>query len=218
MATLKVLDSSGKEKGTVTVASVDTKRSVLHRAVVAEEANSRQGTQKAKTRAEVRGGGRKPYRQKKTGRARQGSIRSPQYAHGGVVFAPRPRDYEKRLNRKERRLALRSAFSARAEDGSLVVVERIAFQEPKTKEAAALLKNVGADASRVLVILPSYDQTALKAFRNLPNVEVRTAPTKKKEGVENSAKSQPFSTRDLLVARKIVVAKDALAAIEEAWS
>ncbi len=217
MTTVKIVDSKGKEKGSVDLqVSADVKQSVLHRAVVAEEANKRQGTQKAKTRAEVRGGGRKPYRQKKTGRSRQGSIRSPLHRKGGVVFAPVPRDYDKKVNRKERRLALQTALATQADAGKLIVVDKIEFSEPKTKDAVALLTAVGANSRRVLVILPAYDEIALKAFRNLPNVEVRTAPIRAKEG--EPVRSQGFSTRDLLVAHQIVVAKDALTAIQEAWA
>lgn len=217
MATIRVLDSQGKEKGSVELKSLaEPKPSVLHRVVVAEEANARQGTQKAKTRAEVRGGGRKPYRQKKTGRARQGSIRAPHYRKGGVVFAPVPRDYGKKVNKKERRLAMRAALTAQAEAGNVIVVDKIEFEAPKTKMASALLKAVGADAARVLVILSRHDETCVKAFRNLQNVVVRTAPAKSNQ--EREGRSQGFSTRDLLVAHRIVMAKDALDAIQEAWS
>lgn len=189
-----------------------------HRTVVAEEANSRQGTQKAKTRAEVRGGGRKPYKQKKTGNARQGTIRAPHYAHGGVALAVAPRDYSKKVNRKERRAAILAALSAHIEAGNVSVVDSISFGEPKTKDAQALLAALGLkDQRRVLVVLPEYDEVALKSFRNLPNVTVRTAPasvTKDGEAVKTAA----FSTRDLLVAHKIVVAQGALARIEEVWA
>lgn len=217
MATLKVIDAKGKEKGSVEVKSSEAKNSVLHRAVVAEEANKRQGTQKAKTRAEVRGGGRKPYKQKKTGRARQGTVSAPHYAHGGVAFAPVPRDYEKKVNRKERRLALQTAFSLKAEAGDVIVVEKIEVKTPKTKDAVAMLKAWGADVRRVLVIVQEYDEALVKSFRNLSNVEVRTAPARIKGDLEGP-KTQAFSTRDLLVAHKVVVAKDALTAIEEAWA
>ncbi|MBL1148810.1 MAG: 50S ribosomal protein L4 [Armatimonadetes bacterium] len=221
MASLKILDSSGKQKGEVAVndaLSTVSKLSVIHRAVVAEQANRRQGTQKVKTRAEVSGGGRKPYRQKKTGRARQGSIRAPHYAHGGVVFAPQPRSYEKKVNRKERRLAIQSAFAAKLNDDAIIVVDKISFSEPKTKSAVELLSKVGAaDAKRVLVILPAYDEVAFKSFRNLPNVEVRTAPAAVKDG-DDPVKTQGFSARDLMVAHKIVIAEDALKAIQEVWA
>lgn len=196
------------------LASVKPKTSVLHRAVVAEEANSRQGTQSAKTRSETRGGGRKPYKQKKTGRARQGSIRSPQYAHGGMAFAVKPRDYDKKVNRKERRTAILGALNLKIEEGAVSVTDSIVFTEPKTKQAVELLKALGvADAKRVLVILPAVDDKTYKCFRNLPNVVVKTAPSSDKE-----VKTDVFSARDLLVAHKIVVAKDAMKRIEEVWA
>lgn len=218
MAKVKIVDTKGKEKGDVELGlSADVSPSVLHRVVVAEEANNRQGTQKAKTRAEVRGGGRKPYRQKKTGRSRQGSIRSPLHRKGGVVFAPVPRDYSKKVNRKERRLALQAAFATQADQGKVIVVDKIQFDQPKTKSAVELLNAIGATARRVLVILPAYDEVALKAFRNLRHVEVRTAPCKTTKDGEQ-AKAQGFSTRDVLVAHQVVVSKDAMEVIKEAWS
>lgn len=190
----------------------------IHRTVVAEEANKRQGTQAAKTRSEVRGGGRKPYKQKKTGNARQGSTRAPHYAHGGMALAVKPRDYEKKVNRKERRAAILGAFSAHLQAGNVSVVEKIAFDEPKTKQATDFLKTLGLeDQRRVLVILPAYDEVTYKCFRNLGNVEVRTAPAVAKEG-EDAVKTAVFSTRDLLVARKIVVAQEALSRIQEVWA
>lgn len=219
MASLKVLDKAGKSVGEVKlgdrVADATVNTPLLHRAVVSEEANNRQGTQKAKTRAEVRGGGRKPYRQKKTGRARQGTVSAPHYHHGGVAFAPVPRDYSKKVNRKERRKAIITALSARVTSGDVIVVDKIEFKKPKTKDAIAMLKAVGAgDAKRVLVILESCDDAAYKSFRNIPNIKIRTAPVRG----EGSAQTQGFSTRDLLVAHKIVAAKGAIEAIEEAWA
>jgi large subunit ribosomal protein L4 len=190
----------------------------IHRTVVAEEANKRQGTQEAKTRSEVRGGGRKPYKQKKTGNARQGSIRAPHYAHGGMALAVKPRDYEKKVNRKERRAAILASLSAHIQAGNVSVVEKIAFAEPKTKHATDLLKSLGLENQRrVLVILPGYDEVTYKCFRNLENVEVRTAPAAVKEG-EEAVKTAVFSTRDLLVARKVVVAQEALSRIQEVWA
>ena len=189
----------------------------LHRTVVAEEANRRQGTQSAKTRSEVRGGGRKPYKQKKTGNARQGSTRSPHYTHGGMAMAVKPRDYEKKVNRKERRAAILGALSAHLEAGNVNVVESISFSEAKTRQASDLLKSLGLENQRrVLVILPAYDETTYKCFRNLPNVEVRTAPASVVEGAE-AVKTAVFSTRDLMVARKIVVAQEAFSRIQEVW-
>ncbi|HWP31709.1 MAG TPA: 50S ribosomal protein L4 [Fimbriimonadales bacterium] len=218
---LKVLDSKGKEKGEITLGEAFAKSTpnkwLLHRVVVAEEANQRQGTHKVLTRAEVRGGGRKPWRQKKTGRARQGSIRAPHWRHGGVVHGPVVRSYAQKINKKEKRLALQEAFVAKVNSNDVVVVDEIRFEEPKTKKAVELLNNVGVNGARTLVILPEYDEMALLSFRNLPNVEVRTAPARPDEK-GNAPRTQAFSTRDLLVARKIVVAKEALSRIQEAWS
>lgn len=188
--------------------------STVHRTVVAEEANKRQGTQKAKTRSEVRGGGRKPYKQKKTGNARQGTIRAPHYAHGGMALAVEPRDYEKKVNRKERRAAILTAFAAQIEAGNVMIADSVAFATPKTKQAHDFLKVHGLDTvRRVLIILPAHDDATHKSFRNIPNVTVRTAPTANKE-----EKAQAFSTRDVLVAHKILIAKDALAKVEEVWA
>jgi len=216
--TLEVKGKDGKAAGKVEVseklADASASQTTLHRAVVAEEANKRQGTQKAKTRSEVRGGGRKPYKQKKTGNARQGTIRAPHYAHGGMALAVEPRDYGKKVNKKERRAAILTAFAAHIEAGNVTVVETLTFAEPKTKQAHDLLKAHGlSDVRRVLVVLPAYDATTYKSFRNIPNVTVRTAP-----GATQDDKSQAFSVRDVLVAHKILIAKDALAKIEEVWA
>ncbi len=218
MTNLEVKSKDGKKVGTHAVSeaitSVNPAVSVVHRAVVAEEANSRQGTQSAKTRAEVRGGGRKPYKQKKTGNARQGTVSAPHYAHGGMAFAVKPRDYEKKLNKKERRLAILGALSAKIDAGDVLVADAISFTESKTKQAVDLLKGMGVDGERrILVILPAVDLVTYKSFRNLPNVVVKTAPA-----TEKDAKTDVFSARDLLVAHKIVVAQDALKKIEEVWA
>lgn len=219
MASIEVKSKEGKKVGSHEINENLSKATVspvtLHRTVVAEEANSRQGTQKAKTRSETRGGGRKPYKQKKTGRARQGSIRSPQYAHGGMALAVEPRDYEKKVNRKERRAAILAAFADRLEGGDVVVADKIVFAEPKTSQALAMLTALGLEGyRRVLVVLPEYDQVTYRSFRNLPNVTVRTAPGKAGE----EAKSAAFSTRDIMVAHKVLIAKDALKKIEEVWA
>ena len=219
MAELNVISVTGKKAGKVTISAAITdapaKATSIHRTVVAEEANKRQGTQSAKTRSEVRGGGKKPYKQKKTGNARQGTTRAPHYAHGGVAMAVKPRDYDKKVNRRERRAAILASLSAHIEAGNVSVVDAIAFAEPKTKSAVEVLAAVGlVDQRRVLVILPAYDAITYKSFRNLPNVTVRTAPT----AGTTDAKTAVFSTRDLLVAHKIVIAQEALAKIEEVWS
>jgi len=219
MADIKIVRPDGKDAGTYNVgeklANATAKLVTTHRAVVAEEANSRQGTQKTKTRSETRGGGRKPYKQKKTGNARQGSIRAPHYAHGGMALALTPRDYDKKVNRKEKRAAILGALSAHIEAGNVTVVETIAFAAPKTKDAVALLAAAGIakEQRRVLVILPQVDDATYRSFRNLPNVEVRTAPS-----TEQGAKTNAPSTRDLLLAQKIVIAREALARIEEVWA
>ncbi len=204
----------GKVKLGAKIVEAAASPSTLHRTVVAEEANARQGTQKTKTRSEVRGGGRKPYKQKKTGNARQGTIRAPHYAHGGMALALTPRDYDKKVNRKERRAAILTAFAAQIDAGNVTVADTLTFTEAKTKQAHDLLKAHGlSDVRRVLVVLPAYDEASYKSFRNIKNVTVRTAPTAVKE-----EKAQSFSTRDVLVAHKILIAKDALAKVEEVWA
>jgi large subunit ribosomal protein L4 len=222
MAALEIQDIKGKKVGSHELASalttISASHTSIHRAVVAEEANKRQGTQSAKTRSEVRGGGRKPYKQKKTGNARQGTIRAPHYAHGGMAMAVKPRDYTKRINKQERRASILSAFAMHLEAGNVSIVDKVVFAEPKTKDATAFLKALGlGEVRRVLLILPAYDEVILKSFRNLDNVVVRTAPASIKAG-EEGVKTQAFSTRDVLVAHKVIVAKDALAAIEEVWA
>ena len=159
-STIEIKTKEGKSAGKHTLGAALSEASsntaVLHRAIVAEEANKRQGTQAAKTRSEVRGGGRKPYKQKKTGNARQGSIRAPHYAHGGMALAVKPRSYEKQLNKKERRAAILGALSAKIEAGDATVVDGLVFSEARTKQALEFLKNVGlGEARKVLVVLAS---------------------------------------------------------------
>jgi large subunit ribosomal protein L4 len=222
MSTLDVTRKDGKSAGTVELSeklkSAPARMVSIHRTIVAEEANKRQGTQSARTRSETRGGGRKPYKQKKTGNARQGSTRSPHYAHGAMALAVKPRDYEKKVNRKERRAAIVSALSAHLEAGNVQVVESLVFPEPKTRQAVELLAAHGLTGERrVLVILTEYDEVTYKCFRNLPNVTVRTAPVSSK-GEEAASKTAVFSARDVLVSKKIVIAKDALVRIQELWA
>jgi large subunit ribosomal protein L4 len=217
MANIEIKNKEGKKAGQHTlseaISGATTSATVLHRTVVAEEANKRQGTQSAKTRSEVRGGGRKPYKQKKTGNARQGTTRAPHYAHGGMAFAVKPRDYEKKVNRKERRAAILSALATQFESGNVTIVEGIVFSEARTKQAITMLKNLQLEgARRVLVVLPAHDEVTYKCFRNLPNVTVRTAPG------NDGGKTAVFSARDLMVAQNIVLDKDALAKIEEVWA
>ena len=222
MASIEIKDKNGKKVGThevsKAIAEANPSVSTVHRTVVAEEANKRQGTQKTKTRSEARGGGRKPYKQKKTGNARQGTIRAPHYAHGGMALALTPRDYEKKVNKKERRAAILGALNQKVQSGDLVVAEAIAFAEPKTKSAQEFLKAVGLLGQRgLLIVLPQYDEVTYKCFRNIPNVTVRTAPASS-AGKTEAAKTSAFSTRDVLVAHKVLIAKDALAKIEEVWA
>lgn len=218
MANLEVINDKGKKVGTHDlskgISEARPTETVIHRTVVAEEANKRQGTQSAKTRSEVKGGGKKPYKQKKTGNARQGTTRAPHYAHGGMALAVKPRSYEKQVNKKERRAAILGALNQQIEAGNVSIAESIVFSTPKTKQATDLLKAFGlAEARRVLVVLPAYDETTFKSFRNLPNVVVKTAPS-----TEDGAKTDVFSARDLLVAHKIVVVQDAMKKIEEVWA
>ena len=217
MAKFDVTGKDGKKAGTIEVPGIEGRKiakSLVHRAVVAEEANSRQGTQSAKTRSEVKGGGRKPYKQKKTGNARQGTTRAPQYAHGGMALAVKPRDYDKKINKKERRAAIISAWQTKLSAGDVFVTDSIKFTTAKTKDALALLKLAGfSSVRRVLVVLPAHDETTYKCFRNLQNIEVRTAPT-----ADSESKTAVFSARDVAVAHKIIIAKDALTQIEEVWA
>lgn len=215
MADLEIFDNKGKSVGkhklAEPIASLEVAGSVVHRTVVAEQANARQGTQSAKTRSEARGGGRKPYKQKKTGNARQGTIRAPHYAHGGMALAVKPRDYTKKVNKKERRLATIAAFSAKANAGDIVVTKDWAPAAPKTKDAQTLINALGLTATkRILFVIAENNDAVVKSFRNIPGVEVRTAPSR-------DGKAAAFSTRDLLVAHKIVLTESAMKKTEEAW-
>lgn len=221
MANYEVKGKDGSVVGTgelsARIADAVASHTTIHRAVVAEEANKRQGTQSAKTRSETRGGGRKPYKQKKTGNARQGTIRAPHYAHGGMALAVKPRDYTKKVNKQERRAAILTALSAHFDAGNVIVVDNVDFAEAKTKVAVEMLRALGVgDVKRVLVILPQVDDLATRAFRNLQNVVLRTAPASKEDS--ETIKTQAFSARDVLVAHKIVIAQDALARVESVWS
>lgn len=168
---------------------------LMHQAVVNEATNSRQDTRDTKTRAEVAGGGRKPYRQKGTGRARQGTISAPHYRHGGIVFGPHPRDLSSKLPKKARRAALASALSTKAADDAILVLDSLTMDTHSTKTAASLLKTLGV-TGKALVVLPETDLTIYKSFRNIPGVTVRVAPA--------------FSVRDVLDAERIVITQGAL--------
>ncbi|MEN6358206.1 MAG: 50S ribosomal protein L4 [Armatimonadota bacterium] len=176
---------------------------LMHQAVVGEQANMRQGTADTKSRSEVSGGGAKPYRQKGTGRARQGSIRAPHYYHGGVVFGPGPRSYRKAMPKKMRRGALRSALSARVADDALVVIDEIKLDGISTKKMAAFLDDVGA-TRRALVVIDGLSNEILLSSRNIPGVELRVAPC--------------VSVRDILNADKIIMTRAAVAKLEEVFA
>ena len=207
MSTIKVFDMAGKETGSVELSDaifgIEPNMSVVHEVVKNHLANCRQGTQSALTRAEVSGGGRKPWRQKGTGRARQGSTRAPQWTHGGIVFAPKPRSYSYVLNKKVKRLALKSVLSAKVADGELIVVDKIEMGEIKTKTFRQFLDAVKADGKTV-VVTPEVNANVVKSARNLPGVV--TAPAKL------------INVYDLVNAKYLVVDKDALAVIEEVFA
>ena len=175
MATIEIKDASGRATGnaelSATVFGIEPNVPVMHQVVRAQRASWRQGTHDSKTRGQVRGGGKKPWRQKGTGRARQGTIRAPQWAGGGVVFGPHPRSYAFRVNNKEVKLAMRSALSAKLADGQLHIVSDFGFAEPKTKEAVAALKALGLEG-RVTIVVANDDVNTYLAFRNLPQVNV----------------------------------------------
>jgi len=198
---------SGQEVGEVTLSDavfgIEPNESVVHDVVKNHLANCRQGTQSALTRAEVSGGGVKPWRQKGTGRARQGSTRAPQWTHGGVVFAPKPRDYSYTLNKKVRRLALKSVLSAKAAEGNIVVIDEIKVNEPKTAAFKKFLKAVDADC-KVLVVTAEKDELVIKSARNIPGVTTTFAAL--------------INTYDVLNARKFVVDQAALTRIEEVFA
>ena len=206
MANVTVFNMEGNEVGTMelndAVFGVEINEHLVHLAVVRQLANKRQGTQKAKTRSEVSGGGRKPWRQKGTGHARQGSIRAPQWTGGGVVFAPVPRDYEVKMNKKERRAALKSALTSKVQDNKLVVVDSLTLAEAKTKEMQKVLTNLKAD--KALVITAADDQNVVIAARNIADVQTATVNT--------------MNVYDVMKHNTVVVTKDAVASIEEVYA
>ena len=207
MLKTNVYDMSGKLVGEIelseAVFGITPNQSVVHDVVKNHLANKRQGTQSALTRAEVSGGGRKPWRQKGTGRARQGSTRAPQWTHGGIVFAPKPRDYSYTLNKKSRRLALKSALSAKAAELNVVVIDSIKMEAPKTAEFAKFLAAVGCDC-KTLVVTAAPDATVVKSGRNIPGCEITFANL--------------INVYDIVNAKKLVVDQAALATIEEVFA
>ena len=206
MANVSVYNIEGNEVGTLelndSVFGVEVNEHLVHLAVVAQLANKRQGTQKAKTRSEVSGGGRKPWRQKGTGHARQGSTRAPQWTGGGVVFAPTPRDYSIRLNKKEKRAALKSALTSRVNDNKFVVVDELKFEEIKTKNFKNVMNNL--NVSKALVVLADNDQNVVLSARNIPEVRTSLVNT--------------LSVYDILKYNTVVATKAAVASIEEVYA
>lgn len=205
MAKVAVYTMNGAENGQIelkdNVFGVEVNVPVMHEAVVAHLANLRQGTQSALTRAEVRGGGRKPYRQKGTGRARQGSIRAPQWVGGGVVFAPKPRDYSKKMNKKARRLAIRSALTTRVQENKIVVLEDLNLTEIKTKAMQNVLNQF--DLSKALVVLNGENTNVVLSARNIPDVK--------------TIRAEQINVYDILKYENFVATKDAIAKIEEVF-
>ena len=206
MANVSVYNMEGKEVGTLelndAVFGVEVNEHLVHLAVVAQLANKRQGTQKAKTRSEVSGGGRKPWRQKGTGHARQGSTRSPQWKGGGVVFAPTPRDYTIRLNKKEKRAALKSALTSRVQENKFIVVEDLKFNEIKTKNFKNVLNNL--KVNKALVVLSESDENAVLSARNIADVKTAQVGT--------------INVYDILKYNTVVASKAAVASIEEVYA
>ena len=207
MANVSVYNMEGKEVGTMelsdAVFGVTVNEHLVHMAVVQQLANNRQGTQKAKTRSEVSGGGRKPWRQKGTGHARQGSTRAPQWTGGGVVFAPTPRDYTFKLNKKEKRAALKSALTDKLNNGNLVVVDKLAFDEIKTKNFVKVLENLKV-ANKSLVVINENDEKVVLSARNIPTCKMSLTST--------------INVYDILNAKTLVLTQDAVKTIEEVYA
>ena len=207
MANVSVYNMEGKEVGTIelndAVFGVKVNEHLVHMAVVQQLANNRQGTQKAKTRSEVSGGGRKPWRQKGTGHARQGSTRSPQWTGGGVVFAPVPRDYSFKINKKEKRAALKSALSDKVANGKLVVVDALTFDAPKTKEFAKVMTNLNVN-DKALVVLKDNNENVVLSARNIPTVKTSLTNT--------------INVYDVVNAKTLVLTQDAVKTIEEVYA
>ena len=206
MAKVSVYNMEGKEVETMelddAVFGVEVNEHLVHMAVVQQLANNRQGTQKAKTRSEVRGGGRKPWRQKGTGHARQGSTRAPQWTGGGVVFAPTPRDYSFKLNKKEKRAALKSALSSRVAENKFVVVDELKFDAIKTKDFAKVMSNLGVE--KALVVINDNDTNVVMSAKNIPTVKTASTST--------------INVYDILKYNTVVVTKDAVDTIQEVYA
>ena len=206
MAKVSVYNIEGKEVDTLelndAVFGVEINEHLVHMAVLQQLANKRQGTQKAKTRSEVSGGGRKPWRQKGTGHARQGSTRSPQWTGGGVVFAPTPRDYSFKMNKKEKQLALKSALTSKVNDSKLIVVDELKMEAIKTKEFKAVMTNL--NANKALVVMAEKDENVVMSAKNIPDVTTTLTST--------------INVYDIMKAGTVVLTKDAVAKIEEVYA
>ncbi len=206
MANVSVFNMEGKEVGTIelndSIFAVEVNEHLVHMAVVAQLANKRQGTQSAKTRSEVSGGGKKPWRQKGTGHARQGSTRSPQWTGGGVVFAPKPRDYSFKMNRKEKALAIKSALTSRVNEKKIFVLDELNFDEIKTKKMVSVLN--GLNVNKALIVLGEKNENVQASAKNIPTVR--------------TALSSTISVYDLLKYDNLVITKDAVAKIEEVYA
>ena len=206
MANVSVYNIEGKEVGKIdlsdAVFGVEVNEHLVHMAVVSQLANNRQGTQKAKTRSEVSGGGRKPWRQKGTGHARQGSTRAPQWTGGGVVFAPVPRDYSFKMNKREKRAALKSALTSRVEENKFIVIDEINFEEAKTKNFANILKSL--DVSKALVVLEDDNKNAELSARNIADIK--------------TAKTNTINVYDILKYNTVITTKAVIAKIEEVYA
>ena len=206
MANVAVLNLEGKEVGTLelndAVFGVEVNEHLVHMAVLQQLANNRQGTQKAKTRSEVRGGGRKPWRQKGTGHARQGSTRAPQWTGGGMVFAPVPRDYSFKINKKEKRAALKSVLTAAVQENKLIVVDELKLDEIKTKKFAEVMKNLKVD--KALVVINENDEKIVMSAKNIPSIKVSQIET--------------INVYDILKYSNVVLTKAAVATIEEVYA
>ncbi len=207
MPSINVVDMKGKKVSTIDLAdsvfAVEPNKAVMHQMVVSYLANQRQGTQSALTRSEVSGGGKKPWRQKGTGRARQGSIRAPQWTHGGVVFAPKPRDYRFSVNKKVKRLAMKSALSSKVAENEVIVVDAITTDEFKTKVMVEMLNAIGVE-KKALIVLPEVDKKVIKSASNIKGVK--------------TAQVNELNVYDILNAGKLVIAKDAVSKIEEVYA
>ena len=207
MPKIAMVDMAGKQVGDIelneAVFGIEPNTHVMHAMVVNYLANQRQGTQSTLTRSEVSGGGKKPWRQKGTGRARQGSTRSPQWTHGGIALGPKPRDYRYSLNRKVRRLAMKSAFSSKVLDNEMIVVDSIAVDEIKTKKIVEMLKALGAE-KKALIVLSEKDEAVIKSARNIPGVQTALVGT--------------LNVYDILNHDAFIVSKDAVAKIEEVYA